>query len=69
MGIASDLTSDVADILKTRWQSREGRVVPEAESVNLGNDAVKLDGTVLYADLAESTALVKKFPLELSAQD
>ncbi len=68
MGIASDLTSDVADILKTRWQSREGRVVPEAESVNLGNDAVKLDGTVLYADLAESTALVKKFPPTFAAE-
>ena len=60
MGIVSDLTADVTAILKTRWRTRDGRVVPEAEDVALGNDAVTLDGTVLYADLADSTDLVKK---------
>ena len=59
MGIVSDLTSDVTEILATRWESRDGRVVPDAEDITLGNDAVKLDGTVLYADLADSTGLVK----------
>jgi class 3 adenylate cyclase len=60
MGIVNELTTDVASILATKWESREGRVVPEAEGVTLGNDAVKLDGTVLYADLADSTGLVKQ---------
>jgi class 3 adenylate cyclase len=60
MGIVNDLTTDVTDILATRWESRDGRVVPEAEDVKLGNDAVKLDGTVLYADLADSTGLVRQ---------
>lgn len=60
MGIAEDLSSDVTQILKTQWQKREGRVVPEANAVTLGNDAVNLDGTVLYADLAQSTDLVRR---------
>lgn len=37
---------------------RDGRAVPEAEDVQLGNDAVELDATVLYADMADSTELV-----------
>lgn len=48
----------VDEILATSWQRREGRVVPEASSVKLGNDAVELDATVLYADLVDSTELV-----------
>jgi class 3 adenylate cyclase len=60
MSVTSDLTDAVIDILKTRWQSRDGRVVPDSDSVTLGNDAVKLDGTVLYADLADSTGLVRQ---------
>ena len=60
MGIVNDLTTDVASFLKTRWATRDGRTVPEPGDVSLGNDAEKLDGTVLYADLAESTDLVKK---------
>ncbi len=59
MGILSDLTDSVEEILATQWATRDGRKVPEPEDVKLGNDAVKLDGTVLYADLADSTGLVR----------
>jgi len=48
-------------ILATDWQRRKGVKVPEAEDVRLGNDAVELDATVLYADLADSTGLVQGF--------
>lgn len=41
------------------WERREGRKVPESEDVRAGTDAVTLDGTVLYADLADSTGMVK----------
>ncbi len=58
MGLADDLESEVAAILRTKWDEREGRVVPDTNDVKLGNDAVTLDGTVLYADLADSTDLV-----------
>jgi class 3 adenylate cyclase len=56
-----EILAEVKAIFKIKWQKREGRKVPEAEAVKLGNDAVTLDGTVLYADMAESTALVNKF--------
>lgn len=53
-----DIKAEVEQILKTQWKRRSGQVVPEAESVQLGNDAVELDATVLYADMADSTDLV-----------
>ena len=68
MGIVNDLTTEVTSILATRWESRDGRMVPEAENVKLGNDAVKLYGTVLYADLADSTGLVKQKSAAFAAE-
>ena len=61
MKTSQDIMADVRDILSTKWQTREGRKVPEAEDVKLGNDAVKLEGTVLYADLTDSTGLVNGY--------
>jgi class 3 adenylate cyclase len=58
MSFTSDLTKEVETIFKTAWTTREGQVVPEAEDIQLGNHSVELEGTVLYADLAESTHLV-----------
>jgi class 3 adenylate cyclase len=61
MKSARDIIAEIKQILDTKWQTRDGLVVPEAESIRLGNDAVKLDGTVLYADMADSTGLVNGF--------
>src|SRR5438132_13484882 len=61
MGLKQELVSEVDAIFNIEFKERDGRNVPEAEDVKLGNDAVKLDGTVLYADLADSTDLVKKY--------
>lgn len=60
MALKSDLESRVSTIFKTVWTERNGQVVPAPEDLTLGNDAVKLEATVLYADLAESTAMVNK---------
>jgi class 3 adenylate cyclase len=59
MGLADDLNAEVTKIFKEQWTTRDGAVVPDSPDLKLANDAVKLKGTVLYADLAESTALVK----------
>jgi class 3 adenylate cyclase len=59
MTLGQELRSEVDAILQTRWEARNGYVVPEAGSVQLGNDAVKLAGTVFYADLADSSGLVQ----------
>ena len=61
MALADDIRAEVKDILNTSWKERDGQKVPEAEDVKLGNDAVKLAGTVLYADLAESTSMVNGY--------
>jgi class 3 adenylate cyclase len=58
MPLKDDLEKEVATIFKATWDTRDGTVVPSDDSLNLGNDAVRLDATVLYADLADSTNLV-----------
>lgn len=58
MGLGDDLKSEVRKIFSERWTKRTGQVVPESDDLNLSNDAVSLEGTVLYADLNDSTNLV-----------
>jgi class 3 adenylate cyclase len=58
MSLKDDLAKDVAKIFRDQWTTRDGREVPLPESLRLGNDAIKLDAVVLYADMADSTALV-----------
>jgi class 3 adenylate cyclase len=58
MSLFDDLNQQVADIFATNWQVNNSYLIPEAEHVKLGNHALKLNATVLYADLAESTNLV-----------
>lgn len=68
MSFTSDLTKEVETIFKSEWTTREGQVVPEAEDIQLGNHSVELEGTVLYADLAESTYLVKTMKAAFAAE-
>jgi class 3 adenylate cyclase len=62
------LETDVAKIFATLWEKRIGQQVPEPEDVKLGNDAVLLKGTVLYADLVESTNLVSRYNPAFAAE-
>jgi class 3 adenylate cyclase len=57
MALADDLESEVDGILGQTWDIRDGYVVPETESVALAGGAVKLNATMLYADLADSTKI------------
>jgi class 3 adenylate cyclase len=69
MGFREDITSKVTEIFHAHWDERDGYVVPAPDSLTLDNDAINLDGTVLYADMAESTSLVdtktKQFAAEI----
>ncbi len=58
MALRDDLRSEVRKVLAERWTTRSGRTVPDTDDLKLSNDAVILDGTVLYADLDDSTELV-----------
>jgi len=59
MGLAEELAKQVGTIFLESWTERNGQVVPDPEDLGLGNDGMNLEGTVLYADLADSTGLVE----------
>jgi class 3 adenylate cyclase len=68
MATAKEIRDEVAEVFATNWKTRDGSVVPDSDSIGLGNDAVKLDGTVLYADLADSTELVNNYKAHFAAE-
>ncbi len=68
MATAREIRDEVTAIFATNWKTRDGQVVPDSDSVNLGNDAVKIEGTVLYADMADSTALVNNYKPSFAAE-
>src|ERR1700730_350771 len=57
MALLDDLEHDISDVLSASWNLRDGEVVPSTENVALSGGGVKIAATMLYADLAESTAL------------
>jgi class 3 adenylate cyclase len=67
--LADDLRTELDSIFKSKWEERAGQKVPETVDLKLGsNDAVQLDATVLYADLAESTKLVDSTKWQFAAE-
>ncbi len=69
MALADDLKSEVGKIFREAWTTRKGQVAPEPGDLKLSNDAVEFDkATVLYADLAGSTAMVNAQSWQLAAE-
>jgi len=68
MAFKTDLESAVREIFQSDWTEREGKVVPAPEGLSPGNDAVKLNATVLYADMADSTDLVDRYERPFAAE-
>ena len=68
MALATDLQTEVKAILAKTWTTRDGQVVPEPADLKLGNDGVKLDATVLYADMDGSTNLVDTYSATIAAE-
>jgi adenylate cyclase len=66
MAILDDVRRDIVTALTQGMEIRDGEVVPEAEDV-LSNEGVKLDVTMLYADLADSTGIASYDP-EMAAR-
>ncbi|MCZ2157635.1 MAG: hypothetical protein LC114_27685 [Bryobacterales bacterium] len=66
---AMEILQEIRSILRAQWDLQDGRTVPELERIRLkGNHGIEIEGTVLYADLADSTKLVDKFKAEFSAE-
>lgn len=68
MSFESDLRKQLSGTFGTAWVVRDGKAIPEPEAIALGKDAVRLDGTVLYADLADSTSMVNSTKPEFAAE-
>jgi len=68
MAIQEDLTNDVASIIRTPWNDRDGQVVPQSKDVALTGGAVRLTSVMLYADLADSTHLVMNYDRRVAAK-
>lgn len=59
MGLKEEVEAGVAGVLLPEWAARDGQVVPDSTDIALGNGAVRLDATYLYADMADSTGLAQ----------
>jgi class 3 adenylate cyclase len=68
MGTADDLRAVVKEIFADAWRTREGQKVPEDRDIVMGNEGVKLDATVLYADLSGSTRMVDGYKPTFAAE-
>lgn len=68
MALSDDLMNDVSSILSNNWNIRDGQVVPFSDQVTLAGGAVRLEATMLYADLADSTDLAMKFDRRVAAK-
>jgi adenylate cyclase len=68
MALAEKLETDISTVLNATWNIRDGQVIPKTEDVVLANGAVKLDATVLYADLFHSTELARRFDRSVAAK-
>lgn len=68
MKSSQDILSEVKKIFADKWGKTEGRTIPETEDIQLGNEAVMLEGTVLYADLNDSTGLVNNYKSHFAAE-
>ena len=64
----NDFDSKIDTILYATWNTQAARVVPKTEDVVQINGAKQLDATYLYADMADSTVLVKNFEPEMAAR-
>ena len=67
MALRDNLRSEVRQIIQNGWSTQDRRGVPRLNDLELGNDAVTLEGTVLYADLDDSTRLVDTEDAEFAA--
>ena len=68
MPLKADLDEEVRVIFQSQWTQRDAQVVPDDNSLLLGNDGANLEATVLYADLSGSTALVDGQPKLFAAE-
>lgn len=68
MTISEEIDARVQSIFANQWSYIDARVIPETKNIGLGNYGKKLTATVLYADLDDSTNLVRNHSVEFAAE-
>lgn len=68
MAAMEDFDNKLTQILYADWNVQDARVVPKTEDVVQRDGAKRITATYLYADMADSTLLVKRFDPEMSAR-
>lgn len=68
MKSSAEIIEDACAFLKSQWQIHKCEVVPDASKISLDTDAGEFEGVVLYADMADSSELVKKYAKQFSAR-
>lgn len=68
MARIDDLTASVEKVLSIKFDARDGNIIPDTENLGLEDQAVKIDATFLYADLAGSSLIAKLCPWEVTAK-
>ena len=68
MSLVKDYSKDVEEIFKQKWDTEHNETVPGPGDFRLSNGARQLNGTVLYADLDDSTNLVDSHPPGFAAK-
>lgn len=63
-----ELDAATRSVLNVPFDSRYGSVVPTTDSVALKNGGVYLDAVYLYADMADSTGMARRFTSETAAR-
>lgn len=68
MSLKDEIEDYVGRAMRETWSRRDGTKVPETQDIGLKNEGVNLDAVVLYADLAESTELVRSRSAPFAAE-
>ena len=68
MALLDDLSDDVQGIIEKPWSTRKGQKVPSSSEVALAGGAVELDAAFLYADLVNSSKMVKELDRRIAAK-
>lgn len=68
MGLKEDLGAYIGQTVGCKWTAKAGRGVPDLDNIPLVGGATTITGTVLYADLADSTGLVNRYTKTFAAE-
>ena len=67
MALTDDLLKASLEIVSATWDPKDGRSVPDVDALALKTGAVSIVGSVMYADLANSTGLVDSCKVQFAA--